>query len=370
MTSTLDFTEEQELLRETVRRFLAEQAPIAYVRQMYDDPRGTTDSMWQDLVRLGLTGILVPEKCGGLGLGLADMGVVLEEMGRALHPGPFLSSAVAGTLAVCASGSGLDQSALLTGLASGEQVATLALFEPGQRYAWRTPITSARPASDGGWIVTGTKAHVPDAVAADVLLITAQTSDGLGLFVVDAKSAAMQPEAVLDGTRKQATVVLEEVPATRLGEGDLTPALAGTVDRVAVAYVVDAVGAGAAALEMCISYAKDREAFGRPIGSFQAVQHLCVAMYERLELSRAAAYRGLWSDDAGEEELHRVALIAKTYASDALVELVNDAIQVHGGIGTTWEHNIHLFYKRCVSMQAAYGSSLEHADALASLLID
>jgi alkylation response protein AidB-like acyl-CoA dehydrogenase len=222
MTSTLDFTEEQELLRETVRRFLAEQAPMAYVRQMYDDPRGTTDGMWQDLVRLGLTGILVPEECGGLDLGLSDMGVVLEEMGRALHPGPFLSSAVAATLAVRASGPGFDQSALLTRLASGEQIATLALFEPAQRFVWRNPITSARRTSDGGWTLTGTKVHVPDAAAADVLLIAAQTSDGLGLFVVDAKSASMQPEAVLDCTRKQATVVLEEVPATRLGEGDLT----------------------------------------------------------------------------------------------------------------------------------------------------
>jgi alkylation response protein AidB-like acyl-CoA dehydrogenase len=337
---------------------------------MYDDPRGTTDNMWQDLVGLGLTGILVPEDCGGLGLGLSDMGVVLEEMGRALHPGPFLSSAVAATLAVRASGSGLDQSAVLTGLASGEQLATLALFEPAQRYEWRTPITSARQGLDGRWTVTGTKVHVPDAAAADLLLISAKAPDGLGLFVVEASTASIQPDVVLDGTRKQATVVLNESPATRLGQGDLTSALAGMVDRVAVAYVVDAVGAGAAALEMCVSYAKDRVAFGRPIGSFQAVQHLCVAMYEKLELSRAAAYRGLWSDDAGEDELHRVALIAKTYASDALVALANDAIQIHGGIGTTWEHNIHLFYKRCVSMQAAYGSSLEHADALATFLID
>jgi alkylation response protein AidB-like acyl-CoA dehydrogenase len=371
MTIDVSTTDERELLRETVRRFLAERAPIAYVREMYDDERGTTDALWQGLAGLGLTGILVPERHGGLGLGLADMGVVLEEMGRALLPGPFLSSAVAATLALQAAGSEADAEYLLPSLAAGERVATLALFEPGRRYEWRRPDTRAQATTDG-WTLQGTKVHVPDGAAADVLLVAARTpDDDLALFAVERVHAAVDAEPVLDGTRKQATIVLDAVPARRLGTGDATEALAGVVDRLCVALVVDAVGAGQAALEICLSYARDRTAFGRPIGSFQAVQHLCVAMYQALELSRAAAARGLGEADGGDPaELHRVALIAKTYASDAMVELANNAIQVHGGIGTTWEHDIHLFYKRCLSMQAAYGGSLELTDILARIIID
>ena len=250
-------------------------------------------------------------------------------------------------------------------------MATLALFEPGRRNDWRRPDTSAELAADG-WVLRGTKTHVPDAAAADVLLVTARTSgEDLALFAVDRQHVAVHAQPVLDGTRKQATVVLDAAAARRLGTGDATEALAGVVDRLCIALVVDAVGAGAAALDICLSYARDRVAFGRPIGSFQAIQHLCVAMYQALELSRAAALRGLGeADDGGAGELHRVALIAKTYASDALVDLANNAIQVHGGIGTTWEHDIHLFYKRCLSMQGAFGGSLEFADALADVIID
>ena len=218
----------------------------------------------------------------------------------------------------------------------------------------------------------GTKTHVPDGLAADVLLVAARTSgEDLALFAVDRRDVAIDAEPVLDGTRKQASLVLDAAPARRLGTGDVTDALAGVLDRLYIALVVDAVGAAEAALDICLSYARDRVAFGRPIGSFQAIQHLCVAMYQALELSRAAASRGLGeADGGGPAELHRVALIAKTYASDALVELANNAIQVHGGIGTTWEHDIHLFYKRCLSMQAAYGGSLELADTLAEVIID
>ncbi len=371
MTSAVETTEERELLKETVRRYLAERAPLTYVRQMYDDPRGTTDAVWQGIVALGLTGILVPEAHGGLGLGLTDMGVVLEEMGRALLPGPFFSSAVAATLAIQAAGSEADAEDFLPPMARGERVATVALFEPGRRYVWRQPDTSAELATDG-WVLRGTKVHVPDGQAADVLLVAARApGEGVALFAVDRQDVAIDAEPVLDGTRKQATVVLDAAPARRLGTGDVTEALAGVVDRLCIAVVVDAVGAGEAALDICLSYARDRVAFGRPIGSFQAIQHLCVAMYQALELSRAAASRGLGeADGGGPAELHRVALIAKTYASDALVELANNAIQVHGGIGTTWEHDIHLFYKRCLSMQAAFGGSLELADALAEVIID
>jgi alkylation response protein AidB-like acyl-CoA dehydrogenase len=367
----LDFTPEQEELRATVRRFLAERAPISYVRSVYEDPRiGTTDDVWTSLVELGLPGILIPEAHGGLGLGLVDMGIVVEEMGRALHPGPFFSSAVVATLAILEVGSDADHRALFPLLAAGEQTASLAFLEPGSGDSWDTPSTTAT-AEGAGWKVSGTKVHVPDGAAVDVILVSAATPDGLGLFAADASEAvAREPEAVLDGTRKQATVRFDETPARRVGSGDATAGLERALDRVLIATVVDGVGAGDAVLGICLDYARARVAFGKPIGSFQHVQRLCVEMYQAIEMSRAAGYVGMFTADAGEDdECHRVALIAKTHAGTGLVEVGNNAIQIHGGVGATWEHDVHLFYKRCVSDAVAYGGALTHTDRLAALVI-
>jgi alkylation response protein AidB-like acyl-CoA dehydrogenase len=367
----LDFTPEQEELRATVRRFLADRAPITYVRSVYEDPRiGTTDDVWRSLGELGLPGVLVPEAHGGLGLGLVDMGIVVEEMGRALHPGPFFSSAVAATLAILEIGSDADHRALLPLLASGERTASLAMLEPGSGDSWEAPSTTAT--GDGtAWKLSGTKVHVPDGAAVDVLLVTAATPEGLALFAVDAADAmAREPEAVLDGTRKQATVRFDQAPAERLGTGDATAGLERALDRILIATVVDGVGAGDAVLGICLDYARERVAFGKPIGSFQHVQRLCVEMYQAIEMSRAAGYVGMFTADSGDEDgCHRVALIAKSHAGTGLVDVGNNAIQIHGGVGATWEHDVHLFYKRCVSDAAAYGGALTHTDRLADLVI-
>lgn len=363
-----DFSDEQESLRGMVRAFLTDKAPISYVREMYDDPRGTTSEMWNALSGLGLTGILVPEEFGGMGLGLVDMGVVLEELGRAVHPGPFFSSAVAAVSAILAVGETADHADLLPSISSGDVVATLGLLENGQRYEWRTPATQAVKNGDT-WTINGTKVHVPDAAAADLLLVTASTPDGLGLFAVDSSHGAITAEDVLDGTRKQASVVLADAPARRIGTTDATAPLSAALDRILVGVVVDAVGAGQAALDLAVEYTRSRSQFDRPIGTFQHVQRLLVDAFEAVEMSRTAGYYAMWAcDDADDAEAHRAAAIAKAFASDALPASCADTLQAHGGMGVTWEYDSHLFYKRCLSMQLAHGGAAELQDEIASII--
>jgi alkylation response protein AidB-like acyl-CoA dehydrogenase len=366
-----DFSDEQEELRQTVRRFLADRAPLAYVREMYDDPTGTTPGMWKELTALGLTGVMIPEAHGGLGLTLVDMGVVAEELGRAVHPGPFLSSAVTAASAIIAAGTPHDQSALLPGLATGEQVATLALLERGQRYNWRRPGTRAERTADGSWTVTGTKVHVPDAAASQVLLVTATTGDALGLFAVEAIAATVEPEETIDGSRKQATVSFDGAPARRIGEGDASASVATAIDRTLVALVLDGVGAAQGALDLTLGYVGSRSQFDRPIGAFQHVQRRCVDAFEQIEMSRTVGYYAMWAAGDGDAaEAHRAAVMAKAFASDALPSACTDTVQAHGGIGVTWEYDLHLFYKRCLSMQTALGGAAEHYGEIASIILE
>jgi alkylation response protein AidB-like acyl-CoA dehydrogenase len=367
-----EFSPDQEMLRETVRRFLADRAPASYVREMLDDPRGTTDTVWKGLAELGVTSLLVPEAHGGAGMGMVDTGVVLEELGRAVHPGPFAASAVATVSAVVLAGGEGDAAAMLPGLADGSTVGTVALLEPGQRYAWWTPETAA-VADGGAWAVSGSKVHVPDAGAADVFVVTASTDEGVGLFAVDAGAPGLRvsPTPTVDGTRKEARLDLDAVPARRLGDaGDASAAVGDLVDRMLVAAVVDGVGAASRALEMAVEYAKERHQFGRPIGSFQAVQHLCADMLHDVELARAGAYYALWALDAGPHgEGHLAATMAKAFASDALAGVGASLVQVLGGIGFTWEHDAHLYLKRLLSLQQVLGTSGDHLDELADLVL-
>ena len=358
-----EFSAEQEQLRESVRRFLGEQAPMAYVRSMLDDPVGTTPEVWKGLAELGVTGLLVPEPDGGAGRGMTDMGVVLEELGRAAHPGPFLSSAVGAASALIA----LGDHDLLPALATGSTVATLALHDEGGRSSWRRPTTVAE---DGA--LSGMKAFVPDAGAAHLLLVTAAVEDGIGVYAVDATAPGVSivRSSSPDLTRPLYSVRLDGAAARRIGDGDATGALAGVVDRLLVAHVVDGVGAASAALDMAVAYTKERTQFGQLIGSFQAVQHLCAGMLQSLEMGRAGAYYALWAaDEADASELHRAATMAKAWASDAFFSIGADAIQVFGGIGYTWEHDIHLLYKRLLSLQHVLGGTTEHLEELARIVI-
>jgi alkylation response protein AidB-like acyl-CoA dehydrogenase len=288
-------------------------------------------------------------------------------MGRLVHPGPFLSSAVGAVSAVVALGSDDDKRALLPPLADGTTVATLALLEAGSHGDWRR--VSCQEAQGS---LTGTKVHVPDAMAADTFLVSARGPGGIGLYAVDrdAPGVSVSPAVTVDPTRLQGTLCLDAAPARRLGSGDALGALQTVMDRVLIGLVVDGVGAAEQALGMAVAYAKERTQFDRVIGSFQAVQHLCTDMLQDLELGRAGAYYGLWAaDSAPPEELHRAATMAKAYSGDAFFRVGAGAIQVLGGIGYTWEHDAHLFYKRLLTLQQAYGTSSDHLEELARLIV-
>jgi acyl-CoA dehydrogenase len=327
-----EFSPEQEMLRASVRSFLADKAPIASVRAAYE--RDAFDpAVWAGLRDLGV-----------LDLDMVDAAVVLEELGRAVCPAPYASSAIAAR-------------SLAPGL---DGIGTVAIFEDGARYDWRDPSTHVR---DGA--VYGTKVHVADAAMADVFVVT--TRDGV--FFTPAAPVSIEDSPTVDGSRKQDRVVFDGAPATRVeaGERDVERML----DRWGVAYAVDAVGAAQRALEMAIEYAKEREQFGKPIGAFQAVQHLCADMLRSVELARAAAYYACWAlDDADAPEAHRAATLARAFAADALPAVGATAIQVFGGIGFTWEHDIHLYYKRLLSQSVALGTVSDYLEELAKIAID
>jgi alkylation response protein AidB-like acyl-CoA dehydrogenase len=374
-----DFSADQLMLRDSVRGFLAARAPIdPYVRGAYDGAGpGADDAVWRDLAELGVVGLLVPEKFGGAGAGMVDAAVVLEELGRAVSPLPYVSSAIAAVSLVRAAGSAREHEFLLPGLADGSTIGTLAVYEPGARYAWTEPATRAR--FDGErWTLEGTKAHVADGAVATLLLATARDERGdLGVYAVEAGApgVAIEPAETVDGSRKAATVKLAGATGWRLGEadgaGDRRTEVAQTLDRVAAAAVVDGVGAAARALELAVEYAKTRVQFDQPIGAFQAVQHLCADMLRTVELGRAAGYYACWAADAAPTAAaHRAATLATAFACEAFADLGGTAIQVFGGVGFTWEHDIHLFYKRLLTLAVALGTPDDHLAELATLALD
>jgi alkylation response protein AidB-like acyl-CoA dehydrogenase len=367
-----EFTAEQQQLRDNVRRFLEEAAPIAWVRERLDDDRGTTDAVWAGLVLQGLPGLLVPEAYGGAALGAVEMGVVLEEMGRAVHPGPFLASAVGATRLIVAAGSEAQRKELLPALADGSRVAALGVHEPGSRYGWSRPATHAREAG-GGWRVSGRKSQVLGGACADWLLVTATSDSGLACFVVerDAPGVEATPEPTVDGTRNQATLLLRETPARRLAVRHPLEALSLVADALAIGLCADGLGAASRALELSVAYANEREQFGVPIGSFQAVKHLLVDMLRDVELARAGTYYALWAlDAAAPHEQHRAAAMAKAFASETLPRIGADAIQIFGGVGFTWEYDIHLYYKRLLSLRHCWGDAGVHLEELARMVVD
>jgi len=368
----LEFSEEQDALRGSVRGFLAQRAPLSSLRARYDDPTAGDDA-WAGLCDLGVTGLLAPEEHGGADGGMVDAAVVVEEIGRALYAGPYTSSAVGAVSLTTLAGSDDDHAALLPGLADGRSIGTVALLEPDRRADWHAPAATARVDGEG-WCVDGTKVHVAHAGLATVFLVTATDDAGaLGVFAIDGSAHGVTVTATptVDGSRPEGTLSLSGAPAQRIGSGDATDAVSEVVDRLNTAAVVDGVGAAACALEISIEYAKERQQFGVPIGSFQAVQHLCADMLRAVELSRAASYYACWAcDDAPGSERHRAATMALAYAADELYGVGAAAIQVHAGVGFTWEHDIHLFYKRLLTLQHSGGGAVDQLEELASIVLD
>ena len=363
-----EFDDDQDLLRETVRRFLADRAPISpYVRGQLETVSGTSPEVWTGLADLGLTGLLAPESRSGGGMGMVDMAVVLEEMGRVVHPGPFPSTAVAAaSLLTLAGDDGAGEGAgeLLTAISAGETIATVVL----------TVDPSADPGvvDASGGRLTGAVAHVADAPGADVLIVVAATPEGRGVFAVDRGAAGLDVTTTetVDATRKQGSVTLHGTPARRMAFGDTSDAVAATRDRMIAAAVVDGVGAAEQSMALAVGYAKEREQFGKPIGSFQAVQHLCAEMLQAVELGRAAAYYACWACDAADaRERRRAVTMAAAFAGNGFYRVAASAIQVFGGVGFTWEHDIHLFYKRLLTLQQYGGPPHAHLEALAAIAL-
>jgi alkylation response protein AidB-like acyl-CoA dehydrogenase len=345
----LELSEEQIALRDTVRSFLAEKASIAgHVRPMLDDPTGTTEAVWRGLAALGTTGLLVPPEYDGAGMTMIEAGIVLEELGAGLHPGPWLSTAVAATRALTRFGVTNNAAAtLFSGIADGSTTATVG------------PLDGARPTAveqGDGFVLRGVIDNVSDVAAADVLLVLADEHDSTGLFAVQTSTPGIEvtPQAGIDQTRKHFRVTLDDTQAQHLttASGDAVEAL---LDDVIIAWAADALGAARAVLQLAVEYAKVRRQFGQPIGAFQAIQHLCVDMYETVELARSGVIHALWAADAADrDERHLAAMRAKAFAG-RLASVADNAIQVFGGIGYTWEHDAHLYFKRLLSWNAFLG---------------
>jgi alkylation response protein AidB-like acyl-CoA dehydrogenase len=347
----LELTDEQAALRETTQRFLAEKAPISgHVRRLLDDPTGIDEAVWRGLADLGTTGLLVPEEYGGAGMTMVEAGIVAEELGAALHPGPWLSSAVAATRALTRLGTSDNAAKILTGIADGTTIATVVL----------DCANSAVEVAEQGdeTVLRGELAGVPDAAAAEILLVFAEEAGNIGLFAVNTDSAkiSLSPEHGIDQTRKQFRVTLDAAPAHRLAAAS-SDDVAAVTDDVLIATAADALGAARAVMDLAVEYAKVRKQFGQVIGSFQAVQHLCVDMYETVELARSGVIHALWAADAdlASGERHLAALRAKAFAG-RLATVGDTAIQVFGGIGYTWEHDAHLYLKRLLSWSELLGS--------------
>ncbi|MET7475915.1 acyl-CoA dehydrogenase family protein [Streptomyces sp. NPDC005648] len=362
------FSEEQEELGRTVRAFLADTSPETEVRRLMETPEGFDRALWRRMgTELGLQGLAVPEEYGGAGCGPVEVGVVMEETGRALLCAPFLSSAVLATTALLRCADEEARKRLLPGLAAGELVATLALTEDSARWDAAGIGLTARE-SGGSWLLTGHKTFVLDGAAADVVLTVARAADGIGVFVVDGDAPGLTraPLPTLDPTRRQARLEYREVPATRLRtHGDGWDLVAQVLDRAAVQLAAEQVGVASRALDMAVGYAKVRHQFGRAIGSFQAVKHLLADVLLEVESARAAAHYALLAAENDAPDLPAVASLAKAFCSDACVQATAQNIQVHGGIGFTWEHPAHLYLKRAKTSQLLFGDPAYHRELLA-----
>jgi alkylation response protein AidB-like acyl-CoA dehydrogenase len=359
----LELTDEQVALRDTTRRFLAEKAPISgHVRPLLDDATGTTQAVWRGLADLGTTGLLVPDDYGGAGMTMVEAGVVAEELGAALHPGPWLSTAVAATRALTRLGADANASKLLAGIADGTTIATIGFLDAAD-----ATVAASRQGDDA--VLRGEIAAVPDAAAADTILVLAEDVHGLALFAVRADSAgiSLTPECGIDQTRKRFGVAFDGTPAERLAAAS-SDDVAAVIDDVLIATAADALGAARAVMDLAVEYAKVRKQFGQVIGSFQAVQHLCVDMFETVELARSGVIHALWAADAeAAGERHLAALRAKAFAG-RLATVGDTAIQVFGGIGYTWEHDAHLYLKRLLSWSGLLGGSDRYLTELGARL--
>jgi alkylation response protein AidB-like acyl-CoA dehydrogenase len=362
------FSDEQQEFRGGVRRFLATRSPETEVRRLMATNDGYDPAVWRQMSdQLALPGLIIAEEHGGSGFGFVELIVVLEEMGGALLCAPYFATVVLGAGAILACGDEAARRALLPGIASGETIATLALSEDHGRWDLDAVALEAASSADS-WTLSGPKSYVLDGHCADLILVAARTPGGLSLFAVRGDAPGLERTLLptIDETRKQARLEFHDTPATLVGaEGAAAPGLERTLDLAAVALAAEQVGGAQRCLDNAVAYAKDRIQFGRPIGSFQAIKHLCADVLVEVESARSAAYHAGWAADGDSDELPVAASIAKAYCSEAFLHAAAANIQIHGGTGFTWEHHAHLYFKRAKTSELLFGGPAFHRERLA-----
>jgi alkylation response protein AidB-like acyl-CoA dehydrogenase len=364
------FSEEQEMLRESARGLLEKECPSTAVRRLIGDERGYDAELWRKMAGLGWTGLIVPEAYGGANLSYVDLVLVLEEMGRVLLPSPFIWTAMVAE-ALIRAGSEEQKRSLLPKIAAGELIATVAWLEPAGLWG-ADGVTMAARKRGKGFTLDGVKLFVNDADLADCLLVAARTGGkGITLFAIERGRAgiAIAPLKTMDSTRRLSEVKFSKVKASAadvvgaVGEGWQT--LSEIVDRGKVMIAAEMMGGAQKVLDMSVEYAKVRVQFGRPIGSFQAVQHKCANMMIDVEGAKSAVYYAAWAVSNGVAEAPLAAALAKAAASDAYRRVAADGIQVHGGIGFTWDHDMHLYFKRAKSSEVTFGDASYNRELVA-----
>ena len=362
-----DFSDEQKQMRDTARKFLAEKCPPKAVRAVLDGNAHLDRDLWKGLAEMGFLGIAIPEAFGGAGAGYLELCVIAEEIGRALAPVPFSSTVYLAAEAILLAGSAAQKQKWLPLIASGAAIGTLALFEgKGNPSPKSIQLTAA------GGSLTGIKKPVPDGAIADFVIVAARTGStgrdsDIAMFLVEMNSAGIEARALtsIDPTRGQAELTFKNCAAEPLGApGEGWSLLSQLLDRAAVLTAFEQIGGADRALEMGRDYALDRIAFGRPIGSFQAVKHMLADMYVSATLARSNAYYGAWALSTNAAELPEAAATARISATQAFQHCAKNNIQVHGGMGFTWEFDCHLYYRRANALALALGSQSYWEDLL------
>ncbi len=373
------FNDEQELLRSTARKFFDNECPSTTVRTLMEAPEGMTPELWKKLAEQGWLGLIAPEEHGGMALGIVDLVVLLEEMGRAVVPGPFFSTVLLGGLAILEAGNDAQKKAWLPKICSGEARATIAWMEPSAELG-AAGITLPAAAKGSGFTLNGTKLFVHDAHTADVIVVAARTSsgqnpeDGISLFLVPKGTPGLAVTLLptMDQTRKLCEVTLTNVSVG--SEAIMGAPLAGwkplarVIDRATVGLCAEMCGGAQKVLDMTVEYAKIRQAFGRPIGSYQGVKHKAADMLVDVENSKSITYYAAWAMDEGVPEGPLAVSMAKAYVSDAYRRVSGAGIQLHGGIGFTWEHDLHLYFKRAKGSEFTFGDATWHRERVAQLV--
>ena len=381
-------SEEQELLRDSAREFLERECSMDRVRSLIADPRGASGDLWKPMAELGWTGLLIPERYGGAGLGPVELAVLFEQAGRVLLPGSLFAHVALAGVAIERAGSDEQKSRLLPALAAGSERASFAQLEEGSSWGAEGIQLAATPEGEG-FRLSGCKLHVPDAQLADWLVVPARVGGGSGgsikedgaivLCVVDTASPGLEirPFSFIDETRKMCEVRLQDVevsPDDVLRSGGGAESGASMLDRVLdvarVALSAELTGTAGRVLELSVEYAKTREQFGRKIGSFQAIAHKCSDMFVRLESARSATYYAAWAVASGEPDAHTSACLAKAYCAEAAAHIAGEGIQIHGGLGFTWEQDPHLYFRRAKASEHFLGDATWHREIAARELLD